>query len=52
MPKVHFWLTYELKSVGFLMIFYYFFGYFVLEIDKNTQQMFQQRIDPLYIGPD
>ena len=30
----------------------YVFGYFVLEIDKNTQQMFQKRKDPLYIGPD
>ena len=30
----------------------YVFGYFVLESDKNPQEMFQKRIDPLYIGPD
>ena len=29
-----------------------FFGYFVLESDKNPQEMFQKSIDPLYIGPD
>ena len=27
----------------------YVFGYYVLEIDKNTQQMFQKHIDPLDI---
>ena len=30
----------------------YVFGYFVLESDKKTQEMFQKHIDPLYIGPD
>ena len=30
----------------------YFFGYFVLKSDKKPQEMFQKRIDPLYIGPD
>jgi hypothetical protein len=30
----------------------YVFGYFVLESDKNSKEMFQKRIDPLYIGPD
>ena len=30
----------------------YIFGYFLLESDKNPQEMYQKRIDPLYIGPD
>ena len=30
----------------------YVFGYFVLESDTNHKEMFQKRIDPLYIGPD
>ena len=30
----------------------YVFGYFVLESDKNPQEMFQKRIDPLYFGPE
>ena len=30
----------------------YVLGYFVLEGDTNPQEMFQKRIDPLYIGPD
>ena len=30
----------------------YLFGYFVLESDKNTQEMFQKPIDPHYIRPD
>ena len=30
----------------------YVFGFFVLESDKKKREMFQKRIDPLYIGPD
>ena len=30
----------------------YVFCYFVLESDKNPKQIFQKRIDPIYIGPD
>ena len=30
----------------------YVFGYFVLGSDKKKHEMFQKRIDPVYIGPD